>query len=192
MRTIPMTIAAGYALIAASAVALPAYAQAPSGGSPELTTCFTPGQDCESVIVQQIDNAKSEVLLQIYKFSNKAIVAATKRAQDRGVKIRMILDDALEKRDTRMLQRLSSTGVDFRIDDQVKTAHNKVIVIDKRTVITGSFNFTQSANNKNAENIIIIEGSQKVADDYTRNWETRYNASRAPKGVADGEAPRKK
>lgn len=196
MRTILTRFVAGYALIAASAVALPAAAQAPAAasasGPPVLTTCFTPGQNCEAMIVKQIDGAKSEVLLQTYKFTNKAIVQAMRRARDRGVNVRMLLDDSLEKRDTKTFQAMRSSGMDLRLDDKVKTAHNKVVVVDKRTVITGSFNFTESANDKNAENIIIIEGSPQVADAYTRNWQARYDASRPPKEIADGDAPAKK
>jgi phosphatidylserine/phosphatidylglycerophosphate/cardiolipin synthase-like enzyme len=169
-------------------VSAPAFAQ--SAGSPILTTCFTPGQNCEAMIVSQIDRAKSELLIQSYKFTNRAVVRAMERAQDRGVKVRLILDDSLEKRNTKTFQKMRDSGIDLRLDDAVKTAHNKVIVVDHSTVITGSFNFTESAADKNAENIIIVEGSPKVADEYARNWEKRYAASRPP--LAEGAAPKDK
>jgi phosphatidylserine/phosphatidylglycerophosphate/cardiolipin synthase-like enzyme len=48
-------------------------------------------------------------------------------------------------------------------------AHNKVMVIDRETVITGSFNFTRAAEEKNAENLLIIK-SNDLARAYIDNW----------------------
>ena len=56
------------------------------------------------------------------------------------------------------------------IDANHAIAHNKVIVIDGETVITGSFNFTKAAQEKNAENLLIIRG-QALAAQYTQNWQ---------------------
>jgi phosphatidylserine/phosphatidylglycerophosphate/cardiolipin synthase-like enzyme len=62
------------------------------------------------------------------------------------------------------------------MDDKVAIAHNKVILIDDTTLITGSYNFTNAAEHKNAENILIIE-SPALVKQYKRNWETRMDAS---------------
>jgi phosphatidylserine/phosphatidylglycerophosphate/cardiolipin synthase-like enzyme len=48
-------------------------------------------------------------------------------------------------------------------------AHNKVMVIDSRTVITGSFNFTKAAEESNAENLLVIDDAE-LAKKYTQNW----------------------
>jgi len=64
------------------------------------------------------------------------------------------------------------------IDDQPSIAHNKVIVIDGRLVITASFNFTASAGRRNAENVVLIE-SAEVARWYLDNWESRRVVSRS-------------
>jgi phosphatidylserine/phosphatidylglycerophosphate/cardiolipin synthase-like enzyme len=49
-------------------------------------------------------------------------------------------------------------------------AHNKVMVIDGETVITGSFNFTKAAEDNNAKNLLIIH-EKELASLYTRSWE---------------------
>lgn len=60
-------------------------------------------------------------------------------------------------------------GVDIYIDDKHAITHNKVMIIDKETVITGSYNFTKAAENNNAENLLVIHSSQ-LADAYFGNW----------------------
>jgi phosphatidylserine/phosphatidylglycerophosphate/cardiolipin synthase-like enzyme len=57
-----------------------------------------------------------------------------------------------------------------KIDAQHATAHNKVMIIDGETVITGSFNFTKAAEENNAENLLIIH-DKKLAERYTKNWQ---------------------
>jgi hypothetical protein len=64
------------------------------------------------------------------------------------------------------------------IDDKHAIAHNKVMVIDGRTVLTGSFNFTKAAEEKNAENLLVIEDAA-LAKRYADNWADHAGHSRA-------------
>ena len=59
------------------------------------------------------------------------------------------------------------------IDNKVAIAHNKVMVIDNKNIITGSFNFTKSAQDRNAENVLIILDDLNIANKYIANWEKR-------------------
>lgn len=72
---------------------------------------------------------------------------------------------------------LVHAGVLVWIDDQLAIAHNKVVVIDGHLVITGSFNFTRSADSRNAENVVMID-SGDVARWFMANWEARRAVSR--------------
>jgi phosphatidylserine/phosphatidylglycerophosphate/cardiolipin synthase-like enzyme len=60
-------------------------------------------------------------------------------------------------------------GIITYIDDRHAIAHNKIIIIDQETVITGSFNFTKAAEEENAENLLIIK-SKELAKSYIDNW----------------------
>jgi phosphatidylserine/phosphatidylglycerophosphate/cardiolipin synthase-like enzyme len=62
-------------------------------------------------------------------------------------------------------------GIPTRIDDQHAIAHNKVIVIDSATVITGSFNFTKAAEQNNAENLLVIKEAPEVVKAYEANFQ---------------------
>lgn len=144
----------------------------------ELTTCFTPGQDCMGMIVTAIDGARAEVLVQAYSFSAKPLISALGRAKARGVKVRVILDRADERQPDSAGARLIAKRILPQVDTGVVSAHNKVMVIDRDTVITGSFNFTAAAQKKNAENVLLIKGHPNIAAAYAKNWERRLAASR--------------
>ncbi|MGP0093987.1 MAG: phospholipase D-like domain-containing protein [Xanthobacteraceae bacterium] len=68
---------------------------------------------------------------------------------------------------------LGRQGITVLIDDQVSKAHNKVMVIDRRDVITGSFNFTRAAQERNAENVLLIKDDSGLAAAYAANWQRR-------------------
>ncbi len=80
---------------------------------------------------------------------------------------------------------LSNAGVPVWVDVRVSIAHNKVMVIDGATVITGSFNFTASAQSRNAENLLVISDPQ-LAKLYAKNWERRRAVSVPYAGPGEG------
>lgn len=138
--------------------------------------CFTPGGECTDLIVSQIDSAEKEILLQAYSFTSMPIAKAIINAQKRGVETKAILDKGQFTAKYSAATFLLNQGVPVWNDDSVAIAHNKVIVIDEKTVITGSFNFTKAAQEKNAENVIIIT-DKNLAAQYAKNWEDRENVS---------------
>ncbi len=144
----------------------------------ELRTCFTPGEDCTSLIVQQINNAKSSVLVQAYSFTSEPIIAALSQAKKRGVDVRAILDKSNEQERYSAATFLTNHGIAVLIDDKPAIAHNKVMVLDGVDVITGSFNFTKAAQERNAENVLVIKQEPQLAKAYTENWKRRAAASR--------------
>ncbi len=65
-----------------------------------------------------------------------------------------------------------------KIDSEHAIAHNKVMVVDGETVITGSFNFTKAAEENNAENLLVIR-DKKLAKRYAENWQEHAGHSEA-------------
>jgi phosphatidylserine/phosphatidylglycerophosphate/cardiolipin synthase-like enzyme len=63
-----------------------------------------------------------------------------------------------------------NSGIPVKIDAVHALAHNKVMIIDGEIVITGSFNFTKAAEEKNAENLLVIR-DKKLAERYIKNWQ---------------------
>lgn len=140
-----------------------------------VSTCFTPAQNCEPKIVAAIDGATSSIRVQAYGFTSLPIVHALQRAEARGVEVMAILDK-VNARKYSGATLLVAAGIPVWIDDKPAIAHNKIIVIDDRLTIGGSFNYTASAERRNAENVTFID-SQAVAAEFKANWEGRLDAS---------------
>ncbi len=132
---------------------------------------FSPNGGCTHAIVDEIDNAKSEILIQAYSFTSAPIAKALVNAHKRGIHVKIILDKSNKSKKYSAGDFTAHMGIPTCIDSKHAIAHNKIIIIDKETVITGSFNFSKAAEEKNAENLLIIK-SKVLAKSYIGNWET--------------------
>jgi phosphatidylserine/phosphatidylglycerophosphate/cardiolipin synthase-like enzyme len=130
---------------------------------------FSPNGGTTQAIIKEISDAKSEILIQAYSFTSTPIAKALVDAHKRGVKVESILDKSQRKAQYTSATFLANMRVPTFIDDKHAIAHNKIMIIDKATVITGSFNFTKAAEEKNAENLLIIK-SKELANLYIDNW----------------------
>ncbi len=139
--------AAVAALFSACLAALPAEAA-------DWRVCFTPGADCTDSIVGEISAAKRQVLVQAFSFTSAPITKALVDAHRRGIDAQAVLDKSQRTARYSGADFLANSGVPVMIDAAHAIAHNKVMVIDGATVITGSFNFTASAQERNAENVL--------------------------------------
>jgi phosphatidylserine/phosphatidylglycerophosphate/cardiolipin synthase-like enzyme len=131
--------------------------------------CFSPNGGCTRAIVDQIDKAKSEILIQAYSFTSAPIAKALVNAHKRGIDVEIILDKSNKSAKYSAGDFTAHMGVATYIDSQHAIAHNKIMIIDKEIVITGSFNFTKAAEEKNAENVLIIK-SKELTETYLKNW----------------------
>ena len=140
--------------------------------------CFTPGDDCAGMIASDIDRAQSQILVQAYSFTNRRIGDALVQAKRRGVDVQVIVDHSeLAGRGDTQAAFLAANGIEVTVDGPPDgIAHNKVIVIDQREVITGSFNFTEAAQRRNAENALFIM-SPILSAIYAENWRRRRTVS---------------
>jgi phosphatidylserine/phosphatidylglycerophosphate/cardiolipin synthase-like enzyme len=143
------------------AVASPAPSPSVTTTPSAVTACFTPGGNCTEAIVQALSGAKRTVLVQAYSFTSAPIAKALLDAHTRGVQVQVILDKSQRTEKYSSADFLANQGVPTMIDANHAIAHNKVIVIDGETVVTGSFNFTKAAQEKNAENVRRISGGEK-------------------------------
>ena len=135
---------------------------------PTIEVYFSPQGGCTDAIIRELDKAKTTILVQAYSFTSAPIAKALLNAHKRGVKVEVILDKSQRKDEYSSATFLYNQGIPVKIDAQHAIAHNKVIVIDGETVITGSFNFTKAAEEKNAENLLVIR-DKKLAERYTKN-----------------------
>jgi phosphatidylserine/phosphatidylglycerophosphate/cardiolipin synthase-like enzyme len=141
----------------------------PSTGTVDVY--FSPNGGATDAITREIGKARQEVLVQAYSFTSKPISKALLDAHKRGIKVVAVLDKSQRTQNYSGATVLANAGIPVYIDSQHAIAHNKIIIIDRRTLITGSFNFTKADEEKNAENLLVITGNQPLVDRYLRNFE---------------------
>lgn len=132
--------------------------------------------------MEEIHQAKTSIDVEAYSFTSTKIARAFGQAQERGVDVRAVLDWKATGEHYSIASYRSDHDVIVWLDGEHAIAHNKVILIDDN-IITSSFNFTQQAENSNAENLLIITGKPKLAEAYERKFELHRAHSMRYEGV---------
>ena len=141
----------------------------------ELRALFSPWDDIEGVLVEALAKARTEVRVQAYLLTSRPLTRALLEAYRRGVDVQVLADAEMARRaGGESLQQLTRAGVPVWIETRYAAAHNKVILIDSErdrpVLVTGSYNFTWSAQARNAENVLVITGNADLARRYAENW----------------------
>ena len=135
------------------------------------SVCFTPPhQQCGHFIANHINQAKESIYVQAYGFTHTKIIDSPIEATKRGVKVEIILDSSnFSTKKLVLIKELEKLGIKIHKAKVSGIAHNKIMIIDKKKVITGSFNFTESADKRNAENVMVII-DKRLANKYLENY----------------------
>lgn len=157
--------------------------------NPTMNAHFSPKGGCTTALLAELAAARSEILVQAYSFSCPDIAKALIAASDRGVSVTVLLDRSNEAETYSQLGDLQGHGMEVWIDAQHAIAHNKVMIIDRRTVITGSFNFTRQAEHENAENLLVLRDHRPLAAQYRENFYSHHGHCHAP-GTGKAVKPR--
>jgi hypothetical protein len=146
-----------------------------------VEVAFSPKGGCTSSTIRFLDEAKESIRMAAYGLTSNPIGKALVEAKKRGVDVRVVVDrEHNGKRDTAnsVANFLAANGIPVRVDAAVRIQHNKVIIVDNRSVQNGSFNFTSAGQMSNAENIIIHHGFPALARVFTANWNHLWSESR--------------
>jgi phosphatidylserine/phosphatidylglycerophosphate/cardiolipin synthase-like enzyme len=108
-------------------------------------------------IIKNINQSQAFINIAMYVFTDKEITLPLINAQERGVKVRVYLDRSQIESSYSVSRLLVQKGIKVRISTNNYIMHNKFAVIDNRVLLTGSYNWTASANNRNDENIMAID-----------------------------------
>ena len=146
-----------------------------------IENCFSPDDDCGSWIVSLIDNAQKSIYFLTFSFTSDEIANAMIRGAKRGVLISGVFDKSqYHQNQGTEFDKLDAAGLDVRLSENEHSMHHKVIIIDSRIVITGSYNFTYSAENWNDENLLIIY-SPEIAGLYQEEYQKIYRLTNKKK-----------
>jgi len=145
----------------------------------DIQVFFSPKGGCTEAVIANLDKATNTVLVQAYSFTSAPIAKALVDAKKRGIKVQVVLDKSNKTANYSSADFLLHEGVPTFIDAKHAIAHNKIMVIDGHTILTGSFNFTYAAQHRNAENAILMRGNPPLCDAYLNNWR-RHHAHSLP------------
>jgi phosphatidylserine/phosphatidylglycerophosphate/cardiolipin synthase-like enzyme len=144
---------------------------------PEVQAHFSPKGGCQEAIVAVLQRARREIFVQAYSFTADPITLALVEAKKRGVHVEVILDRSNEEDAHSDLHILAENQVSLLIDAKHAIAHNKIMIIDRRTIVTGSFNFTNQAEHENAENLLILTHHPELVTRYLENYQAHKSHS---------------
>lgn len=151
---------------------------APLPATGTVESFFTPDDDAEGAILRALREARHSIRVQAFLLSSRKLAYGLIDAKRRGIDVEVLADrDMTQKDEHSLIPRLVENHIPVWIEVRYAIAHNKIMVVDGETpnsasaaVITGSFNFTHSAQARNAENLLILRGNAALVTRYLDNW----------------------
>jgi phosphatidylserine/phosphatidylglycerophosphate/cardiolipin synthase-like enzyme len=161
----------------------------PAVGTVEVA--FTPWDDAEGKLLGLIDGARKTLHVQAYLLTSRSLAKALIEAHRRGVRVEVLADrEMVAKGENSQVPLLAAAGVPVWLEVRYAAAHNKILLVDAQeaanAVATGSYNYTFSAQARNAENLVILRGNGPLVRAYLDNWQ-RHRAEALP--FAEGLLP---
>jgi len=144
---------------------------------------FAPEDEVASLLVPLIEGAERSIRFMAFSFTHEGIGQAVLARAEAGVDVRGIFEKRGSETEYSEMPLLHCAGVPVRQDGNPGTFHHKVFVIDDQIVVTGSFNFSDNADESNDENVVIVAHTE-VAAQYLQEFERRW-AEATPPDPAD-------
>jgi cardiolipin hydrolase len=135
---------------------------------------FFPSRDNEVILLNRLRTCRLSLDIAVFTITNDRIAAAIEEAHKRGVEVRLITDDECCKHNGSDVLKLAMLGIPVKTDNSKEYhMHHKFAIIDKKIVITGSFNWTTQAVLNNQENVLFIEDpglAKQYCDEFEKLW----------------------
>lgn len=138
---------------------------------------FSPGGSSLKVVLDSINSAKASILVACYEFTSRDIAEALENAAHRGIRVRIVADFKASQGKYSQISVMRSAGIPIRLDRRYAIMHNKFMVIDESGIETGSFNYTDGAISRNAENAVWEWNAKDKAMLYAAEWQRLWEES---------------
>ena len=137
---------------------------------------FSPGGGATDLVVKAIAAAKKDIRVAAYSFTSRPIAKALIEAHQAGVDVQVVIDHGqIAKSAHSVSGSLIAAQIPVRVDIVHALQHDKYIVIDSKTVETGSFNYTAAAEQHNSENVVVLWDAPQLASAYGDDWKSLWN-----------------
>ena len=142
---------------------------------------FSLSDNPQKAIIRNINQAEASINIAMYVFTDKEITAFLIDAQNKGIKVRVYLDKSQIESSYSVSRFLVQKGIKVRISTNNYIMHHKFAIIDNCLLLTGSYNWTFSANKRNDENLLIIDNPEIIKifqNQFVNLWTSKYSPKR--------------
>lgn len=145
---------------------------------------FSPEDDTAERVVALIEQAQSSVRFLAYSFTSDPLARAFQQASRRGVLVQGVMEaEQVRSNVGSEYDFFRRSALEVRLDGNPNSMHHKVLVIDERFVVAGSYNFSANAEDSNDENLLILENARLAAlylGEFERVWGEAGSSSGLP------------
>ena len=137
----------------------------------QISTYFSPKNDTISPLLKEIQSAKTSIHFMAFSFTHDALGEAMRDRFESGIDVQGVFEERQVDDRYSEYNAMKNAGIPVILDENRGAMHHKVIVIDGKTVITGSYNFSKNAETRNNENLLIIKDNREIAAAYLGEFE---------------------
>lgn len=159
----------------------------------EIEVYFSPDGGARERLLKAMNHCKKSLDLAAYDLTSGSLARSLADLYERGVTVRVIADDLQRRGKHSEVEWLDKQGVDIRITRGPggRIMHHKFAIIDGRLLFTGSYNWTDSAEERNSENLLVLT-SPRVISAYQQEFDRLWSRAReVPHSKEKGKRGRK-
>lgn len=130
---------------------------------------FCPEDNCAEAVTVELRAAKESILFAAYSFTHPEIANELILKKSEGIAVAGVIEKSTTGSEYSKHAMMAANGINVKLESSKRLMHHKFFVIDNETVITGSFNPTKNADERNDENIIIIR-NKPVAEKFVEEF----------------------
>jgi len=135
-----------------------------------IAVSFSRYEDTRSLLINWISRANKSIYVMVMCITADELADSLIDAYNRGINVTIIIDDMYKTSKGSDYEEILNAGIDIRSDNSWRLMHHKVMIIDGYIIVTGSYNWSASAEDKNWENIVILR-SQSLANYYLEEFQ---------------------
>ncbi|MFL7867594.1 MAG: phospholipase D-like domain-containing protein [Anaerolineales bacterium] len=156
----------------------------PATPNPDITisgtrveTFFSPDDGVAAHVLQVLNDAEESIYFMAFSFTTDELGEAIRSKAENGLTVAGVMEEEQVKSNIGTeYDPFKQAGLDVYVDGNDGQMHHKVMIVDGKIVITGSYNFSNSAETRNDENLVIFHNEQ-IADFYLGEFQRVYQQS---------------
>jgi phosphatidylserine/phosphatidylglycerophosphate/cardiolipin synthase-like enzyme len=142
-----------------------------------IETYFATHDECADRLTKLIREARTSIDFLAFSFTHRAMGTAMLERSRAGVKVRGVFEKSQSTNAFTQFHALQKAGLPVFVDANPRNMHHKVMLLDRSITVTGSFNFSDSADKTNDENLVFIRNAPAVAEAFAAEIERVYGAA---------------